>query len=206
MKLFVASEKESKASNVRDAEQTSHPSSSTEPDQETSEDEGANDPEEEDQMPLIERMLEAAEIDEQGNWTYQGYTSGHSFLQSMKRAMGAFVNDEAEKDIPVSNLPVQRILDAALDGNWGSYVDLPPRYLAEELVSLAMVDACGVMIFTHGPHTLSMLRRIYDTPQNSYGKVERSFLPLLYAAIAVGFVYRTDPIGSPAKEKSLQEG
>ncbi|RFU26800.1 hypothetical protein B7463_g9539, partial [Scytalidium lignicola] len=161
---------------------------------------------EKDRMPLIERMLEAAEIDDQGNWIYQGHSSSQSFLRSMRLQLGPFINDEAGKDIKVLNLPIRRAIDAAMDQDWRAAVALPPRSLAEELVTLAIYDACGIMFFIHRPSFFGMLHRIYCTPAESYGKQERGFLPLLYAAIAVGFVFKNDPIGSPAKDRAFQDG
>ncbi|KAH8815997.1 fungal-specific transcription factor domain-containing protein [Xylogone sp. PMI_703] len=161
---------------------------------------------ENDPMPLIERMLEAAEIDDQGNWSYQGYTSGQYFLRSMRQQLGPFINDEAGKDIKVLNLPIRRAIDASIDQGWRTAVALPPRALAEELVSLAVYDACGIMIFVHAPSFFDMIHRIYSVPADSYSSKERAFLPALYAAIAVGFVFKNDPIGSPAKDKAFQDG
>lgn len=155
---------------------------------------------------FIDKVLEAAEADDQGNWSYQGSTSGQSFLRQLRSQFGIYVNDDPGRDMGDYALHIRRAIDDAMHPGWRGAIALPPKAVAEELATQAITDACGVMISVHRTTFLEMLRRLYEKPFDAYDKDENAFLPLAYAVLSVGYIYKDDTLGTPAKERALQDG
>jgi hypothetical protein len=65
-------------------------------------------------------------------------------------------------------------------------INLPSRMLARRLCKTALLGTSILLHVVHVPTFNQSMERIYDTPPENYGATENTFLPLLYAVLAVG--------------------
>ena len=79
--------------------------------------------------------------------------------------------------------------DRSQDPNLPNTRDLCTKSCALLLSSNALDDACAILRLVHRPTFDAMLHRIYDTPPEEFGDEENSFLPQLYAVIALGTLF-----------------
>jgi len=161
---------------------------------------------EEESMTIVDRLLEAAEADDEGSWSYQGNVSSQSFLKSMQEYVGPSISEKTSKDMSSWAAPLRQALDEAVGGNRHSNLPLPPWNKAQDLLSAPLDEACALFLFIHRPSFDGMVLRLYEKPMSQYDKHERAFLPQLFAALALGSVCRAFPIGSPEKTQALSEG
>ncbi len=172
--------------------------------------EGADDP---DADSLLESMVEMTgqlDLDDMGFWDFHGHSSGLSFIRRMRQRYGDLMGPDskytpfvmpkamAQVDRPSSRTPHGRPPD---DGGGGPNVaDLPPKPVAQALVSNAIDDGCAVLLFVHRPTFDALFARIYDQPAARYGDEEHRFLPLLYAVLALGCLF------AKAEQSELAQG
>ncbi|KAH6666417.1 fungal-specific transcription factor domain-containing protein, partial [Halenospora varia] len=133
------------------------------------------------------------DLDNQGNWSYHGHGSSSAFL---RRIGERFSN---VSDTGLGNNTVLKLRSiTALEETPKSSEDqsfeqdpiiLPPRDIALELISSALDEACALLKFVHEPSFYFMLYRLYAVDPEQYGYEENKFLPLLYAALAVGYLF-----------------
>lgn len=149
---------------------------------------------------LLESMVEntgSLDLDDQGYWDYHGHSSGLIFLRRMREQFGDLMGKSEGYGFPslkARNLQLalespKSIGDSPLESNLPNTHDLPTRDCARSLCGYALDDACAVMRFVHQPTFYAMLDRIYDCQPEYFGNEENRFLPLLYAAMALGCLF-----------------
>jgi hypothetical protein len=148
-------------------------------------------------MPL-ETVLEATgqlDLDEQGNWSYHGHLSSSAFHRRLGEQFSAIGDKGHGKNtvITVGSIPPieesprspeDRLFEQAQDS-----MVLPPKDVALDLISSALGEGCALLKFVHEPSFYSMFHRLYLVSPENYGYEENKFLPLLFAALAVGYLF-----------------
>ena len=86
--------------------------------------------------------------------------------------------------------------------------DLPPKKVARVLCDNALVDASAMLRVVHLPSFYKSLDRMYEIAPENYGNAENTFLPLLYAVLALGTLFpKVKTQSEPAKlEGHVDEG
>ena len=149
---------------------------------------------------LLESMVDntgALDLDDQGNWDYHGHSSGLVFLRRMREQFGDLMGkSEGYGFSPLKGRNLHLTLESPKsNGNSPSELNvpnthgLPTRDGARRLCGYALDDACAVMRFVHQPTFYDLLDRIYDVQPQYFGSEENRFLPLLYAAMALGCLF-----------------
>ena len=152
---------------------------------------------------MLESMVEQSaslEIDDDGNWNFNGNSSGYSFLRAVRFQFGNILGPEYEATLkaPLRFPPVKKFpgvespkssLDSPLDSSLLNTHDLPNKDCARLLSSDAMDEGCALLRFVHQPTYYEMFDRIYDVPQEEWGTDEVKFLPLLYTVLAYGTMF-----------------
>ena len=174
-------------------------------------------PREEQNDSSLESMVKATgqlELDEEGYWDYHGHSSGVSFMRWMKEQFGDIISPAPGAFVkyrPMSQIldSPKSAVDSPSDANLPlSSVDLPSRADAKHLCECALVDAGTLVRCVHIPSFFNSVDHIYDTPLESYGHTENTFLPLLYAVLALGTLFSQNSTGSDEKsyEAAIEEG
>ena len=152
--------------------------------------------------PVLESMVTntgSLDLDDQGNWDFYGHSSGRVFLRKMREQFGDLMGQTAEGQHAMPFLrykstsqPIESPKSSAnrsQDQNLPNTRDLCEKNCALLLTSNALDDACAILRLVHRPTFDVMLHRIYDTPRENFGDEENSFLPQLYAVIALGTLF-----------------
>jgi len=85
--------------------------------------------------------------------------------------------------------------------------DLPSKEAAKLLCDLAINDASSLLRFVHVPSFSRSLDRMYEISPENYGNDENTFLPLLYAVLAVGSLHaKDDAIDRKGYKSAIDEG
>ena len=139
------------------------------------------------------------DLDDQGNWDFHGHSSGRVFLRKMREQFGDLMGQTADGQhaLPFlrNNSTSQSIdspepsADHPRDPNLPNIRHLCDKKCALLLTSNALDDACAILRLVHRPTFDAMLHRIYDTPPEEFGDEEKTFLPQLYAVIALGTLF-----------------
>lgn len=66
--------------------------------------------------------------------------------------------------------------------------DLPPRMVARALCERALLGTSTLVRVVHIPTFNQSIERIYETQPEHYGATDNTFLPLLYAVLALGVI------------------
>lgn len=146
----------------------------------------------------LEAMVKATgqlDLDEEGNVEYHGHSSGLSFMRGLRQFGDMF-------QIPPDRSPSLKHRTMSQDppsprshspgGTPTAFPpekELPPREEARILCDTAIIDASAMLRVVHLPTFYEQFDRIYNTPVESYGNTENSFLPLLYAVLALGKLF-----------------
>jgi hypothetical protein len=151
----------------------------------------------------LEAMVKATgqlDLDEEGNWDYQGHSSGLSFMRGLRQFDDMF-------QIPSDNSPSMRYRTMSHDspspgalslaGSSASPngVALPSKAEARVLCDSAIIEYSAMLRVVHLPSFYKQMDRIYELPAENYGNAETSFLPLLYAVLALGKLYSENDHG-----------
>jgi hypothetical protein len=151
----------------------------------------------------LEAMVKATgqlDLDEEGNWDYQGHSSGLSFMRGLRQFDDMF-------QIPSDESPSLRHRTMSYDPPSPSNlslagstappggVALPPKAEARILCDSAIIQYSAMLRVVHLPSFYKQMDRIYDVPAENYGSAENSFLPLLYAVLALGKLYSENDHG-----------
>ena len=139
------------------------------------------------------------DLDDQGNWDFHGHSSGRIFLRKMREQFGDLMGQtfEGQHAMPFLRYKMtsqsfespNSSADRSQDPNLPNTRDLCAKSCALLLTSNALDDACAILRLVHRPTFDAMLHRIYDTPPEEFGDEENSFLPQLYAVIALGTLF-----------------
>ncbi|KAF2802947.1 uncharacterized protein BDZ99DRAFT_454211 [Mytilinidion resinicola] len=139
------------------------------------------------------------DLDEEGNWDYHGHSSGLSFIKKMREQFGDVMPTQGGPFI--KSRPMSQVFDSpksTYDSTHNSPqnssitlggCDLPPKNEARVLCDNALTDASALLKIIHLPTFYSSMDRVYDTPPESYGNLENTFLPLLYSVLALGTLF-----------------
>ncbi|KAF4634789.1 hypothetical protein G7Y89_g3317 [Cudoniella acicularis] len=135
------------------------------------------------------------DLDEQDNWSYHGPGSSSAFIRRIGERFGNVSDTGLGKNTVLrlrSIPPIDGSPKSSEDESFESAqysIMLPPRDVALDLISNALDKACALLKFVHEPSFYSMLHRLYVVHPEQYGYEENKFLPLLYAALAVGYLF-----------------
>lgn len=169
----------------------------------------------------LESMVKATgqlDLDEDGNWDYHGHSSGLSFMRRLQQQFGDIIASPASGSSPfVKYRPMSQVFDSPTSAHqspadstnvFPAGTDLPPKKEAKVLCDSAIVDAGALMRVVHIPTFYKSMDRIYETSPENYGHAENTFLPLLYAVLALGTLFskkdaETDEVGY---EAYIEEG
>lgn len=147
----------------------------------------------------LEAMVKATgqlDLDEEGNWDYHGHSSGLSFMRGLRQFGDMFQAPpdsspslkhrkmSADPPSPSSTRSLATSSTALPAGT-----ELPSKKEAIKLCENAIIEAGAMQRAVHLPTFYKQLDRIYDTPSESYTNAENSFLPLLYAVLALGKLF-----------------
>jgi len=149
---------------------------------------------------LLESMVQSTgslDLDDRGYWDFHGHSSGLTFLRRMRQQFGDLMGAaEGHGTMFLQTKPMTQIfdspmssVDSPMDPTVPNIEDLLSKGCAHELCEVALDDACALMRFIHQPTFYAMFDRIYDTDAEQYGKEENTYLPLVYAVIAVGCLF-----------------
>ncbi|KAJ4361970.1 Gypsy retrotransposon integrase-like protein 1 [Neocucurbitaria cava] len=147
----------------------------------------------------LEAMVKATgqlDLDEEGNWDYHGHSSGLSFMRGLRQFgdTSQFPPDSSpslrhrttSQDPPSPNSTQS---PAGSSTALPPGTDLPSKKEARAICDRAIIDAAAMLRVVHLPTFYKQLDRIYEVPLESYGHAENSFLPLLYAVLALGKLF-----------------
>lgn len=139
------------------------------------------------------------DLDDQGNWDFQGHSSGRVFLRKMREQFGDLMGQtiDGQHAMPFlryknNSQPFESPKPSAnpsQDPHLPNTRDLCAKHCAQLLTSNALDDACAILRLVHRPTFDAMLHRIYDTPPEQFGDEEINFLPQLYAVLALGSLF-----------------
>ena len=149
---------------------------------------------------LLESMVQstgALDLDDRGYWDFHGHSSGLIFLRRLRQQFGDLMGAaENHGAMFLQTKPMTQIFDSPrssadspMEPTAPNIEDLPSKECARELCEVALDDACALMRFIHQPTFYTMFDRIYNTDAERYGKEENTYLPLVYAVIAVGCLF-----------------
>ena len=151
---------------------------------------------------MLESMVTntgSLDLDDQGNLDYYGHSSGRVFMAKMREQFGDLMGQTADAQHVMPFLRSKGISqppdslkssgDHSQDPNLPNTHDLCAKSCALLLTSNALDDACAILRPIHRPTFDAMLHRVYDTPPEKFGDEEKSFLPQLYAVIALGALF-----------------
>ncbi|PVH97557.1 hypothetical protein DM02DRAFT_78411 [Periconia macrospinosa] len=137
------------------------------------------------------------DLDEDGKWDYHGHSSGLSFMRRIQQDFGHIIGDKAHSsplftkhrsqmfDSPSSN----HLSPAESTGVNPPGTDLPSKKEARRLCDKALIDAGALLRVVHLPSFYKSVDRLYETSPENYTNTENSFLPLLYAVLALGTLF-----------------
>lgn len=168
----------------------------------------------------LESMVKATgqlDLDEDGNWDYQGHSSGLSFMRRIQQDFGHIIGDKASssplfvkhRHYPqMFDSPSSNYLSPADSTNPSAPgTDLPPKKDARRLCDKALIDAGALLRVVHLPSFYKSLDRIYEISTENYSNAENSFLPLLYAVLALGTLFsKNDAQSDQSYEATIEEG
>ena len=147
----------------------------------------------------LETVLDATgrlDLDELGNWRYQGHGSSSAFMRRLGERFGDVSDPGLGKNTVLRLRSMPDIFESPADaenrpysGPMPDFIPLPPRQVALDLISSALNEACSILNFIHQPTFYSLLDRMYLLSPEQYGYDENKFLPLLYASLAVGYLF-----------------
>ncbi|KAF2628264.1 hypothetical protein BU25DRAFT_458105 [Macroventuria anomochaeta] len=147
----------------------------------------------------LEAMVKATgqlDLDEEGNWDYHGHSSGLSFMRGLRQFGDMFqAPPDSSPSLKHRNMsvdppsPSSPRSPAAPSTALPSGTELPNKKEAISLCENAIIDAGAMQRVVHLPTFYKQLDRMYEIPAESYTNAENSFLPLLYAVLALGKLF-----------------
>lgn len=154
-------------------------------------------PEQEANLATVLEETGRLDLDDMGNWSYQSHGSSSAFV----RRLGERFSNMSDLSIEdkTTNLRLRgtpdifespnRSVNPALEDSSREIIPLPPREVAMELATSALNEACALFNFVHKPSFFSMLEAVYSLNPAQYTDKEHRFLPLLYAVLALGYLF-----------------
>ena len=158
---------------------------------------------------MLESMVQSTgslDLDDRGYWDFHGHSSGMIFFRRLREQFGDLMGSaEGHSTIFQQTKSLTQVFDspksvADSPANTFPEVDLPSKDCGFELCASALDDGCALMRFVHKPTFYAMLELIYSTPIEQYGNDENKYLPLVYATLAVGFLFTKNENSKLQKE------
>lgn len=158
------------------------------------------------------------DLDEKGDYDFQGNSSGSVFFKRMKEHFRGLLGRDYQ--IPFLPRPPRPTGVATLDSprsSSGSRVapshtmniyDLPPKERALALCSESLNNATCLLRIVHVPSFYKMLDGLYEKPADALDKEDKRGLALAYSVMALGCMYNipeADNPGTPAYKLSVDE-
>ncbi|KAF2712963.1 hypothetical protein K504DRAFT_472475 [Pleomassaria siparia CBS 279.74] len=167
----------------------------------------------------LESMVKATgqlDLDEEGNWDYHGHSSGLSFMRRLQQQFGDIIAPPSGSPF-VKYRPMSQVFDSPSSTHQSPAdsssllppgTDLPSKKEARILCDNALIDAGAMMRVVHMPTFYKSMERMYEVSPENYGNAENTFLPLLYAVLALGTLFskkelELDQVGY---ESTIDEG
>lgn len=130
------------------------------------------------------------DIDDDGHQNFHGHSSGFAFLAQIRQKYEELLDPDAASGNPLKNqAELPQIFDSRQSFNIPVALvppTLPSKAVASELVDSALESVCTLSRVVHRPSFDAMFHRVYDLGPTKHGAEELTFLPLLYAVMAVG--------------------
>jgi len=135
------------------------------------------------------------DLDEEGHWDYHGHSSGLSFVRKFKSTFGDIKFAEGQGTPFIKSRPMSAVFDSPrsaqdspMDINQ-PMAELPSKDIALQLCDLAINDASSLLRVVHAPTFFAKLDHLYETIPDNYSNEDHTFLPLLYAVLALGTLF-----------------
>jgi hypothetical protein len=150
----------------------------------------------------LEAMVKATghlDLDEEGNWDYHGHSSGVSFMSGLRQFGEMFqipadsspsLKHRSMSQAPSSPNSTLSLADSSNAVPTGA--DLPSKDEAQNLCDAAIVEASAMLRVVHLPTFYKQFDRMFELSPDQYGNAENSFLPLLFAVLALGKLFSKD--------------
>lgn len=167
------------------------------------------------------------DLDEKGDYDYQGLSSGTVFFKRMKEHFRTLLG----RDYQIPRLPrpprprgigfdSYRSSKASLSkssvssSTWQlptnlNVYDLPSKEVARTLCSYSLKYGTCLLRIVHIPSFYKMLDRLYEKNPNKFGKEDNRNLVLVYSVFALGCMYNVsddDGSGKAPYETAMEEG
>lgn len=151
------------------------------------------------------------DLDEHGNRTYYGESSGVVFLRRLQKNFDEPLVDRKAPFFPHISKICKTQDHESSRSSQGSSCDsrsfkskeLPPRDTTETLCEIALCQGCTLLQFIHLPTFYEKLQRVYELPYEEFEETDHSFLALLFVTLALGHLFNDNLGRDPNKlEKS----
>jgi hypothetical protein len=145
--------------------------------------------------PMVDQMG-MLDLDDQGHWDFHGHSSGYAFMRKFRSQFGEQFLPIAAPRLSSKNRSMAHMLESPKSVQSSPYestlpvqIDLPPKEAAIELCRNTLDDCCALMRPLHRPTFFKRVHAVYETDPEQYTNEHMKFLPLLYAVLAVGFLF-----------------
>jgi len=135
------------------------------------------------------------DLDEEGHWDYHGHSSGLSFVRKFKATFGDIKFAEGQGTPFIKSRPMSAVFDSPRSAQDSPLditqpmVELPSKDVALQLCDLAINDASSLLRVVHAPSFFEKVDHLYETSPDNYNNDDHTFLPLLYAVLALGTLF-----------------
>jgi hypothetical protein len=154
------------------------------------------------------------DLDNMGNWSYQSHGSSSAFVRRLGERFGNISDLSIEdkttnlrlRDTPDIFESANHLMNPAFENSSREIISLPPREVAIELATSALNEACALFNFVHKPSFFSMLEEVYLLNPAHYTDKEHRFLPLLYAVLALGYLFSCNERARSGYTHAISEG
>ena len=175
-----------------------------------------NSSEDEAQLKSMIQSTGLLELDDSGNWNFNGGSSGIVFMGRMREQFGNLLGGyhgthflpRLPRPMPLGPMydSPRSVADSPMDTGLPSTLDLPPREIALALCVNSLECACSLMRFVHQPTFYELFNRIYTTSPGDFGDEENRFLPLLYVVLALGCMFHVEPLEHESEASGYRSG
>lgn len=162
-----------------------------------------------DNAEAITTATEKLDIDTEGKWDYYGNSSEIVFFQRMEDFFGSRFNGIRRRESVTSRISIPPLFEMKPSADDLKRLDkpiLPPRKVADELISSALNEACTLEPIVHRPTFDRLYGRLFATSPLEYGPEEKSFVPLFYAVCALGSLFNPHTLERMDYECAILEG
>jgi hypothetical protein len=123
---------------------------------------------------------------DQGETGYRGYSAESAFMQYIKEKLGAWPGVDINRRVRVRNKVAPSLFEP--DKELAYQASLPTKERALELIEAAL-DSHTLLQVVHGPSFDESVHILYSLSPQEYSSEEMRLLPLVYALMALGFLF-----------------